>query len=103
MISRIWHGYTTPENADAYQETLLTKVLPDIEAMHIPGLRGVHVLRRDLPSEVEFVTVMWFDGLDAVKDFVGEDYEVAHVPPEARAVLARFDRRSQHFRVVREP
>lgn len=103
MISRIWHGYTTHDNADAYQHTLLTKVLPDIEAMGIPGLQGVHVLRRPLDDEVEFITVMWFDSLDSVRTFVGEDYEVAHVPPEARAVLARFDARSQHYDVLRQP
>jgi hypothetical protein len=43
---------------------------------------------------------MWFDDLDAVKAFVGEDYEVAHVPERARAVLARFDDRSAHYEVI---
>lgn len=103
MISRIWHGYTTHENAPVYQSTLLEQVIPDIEAMDIPGLHGVEVFRRELPDEVEFITIMRFDSLDDVKAFVGEDYEVAHVPAEARAVLTRFDARSAHYDVVKAP
>jgi hypothetical protein len=52
-----------------------------------------------LGAEVEFVTIMWFDSLDAVRSFAGEDYEVAVVPQKARALLARFDARSQHYEV----
>lgn len=102
MIGRIWHGYTTPGNADAYENVLLGKVLPDIEAMEIPGLRGIDVLRRPTGDEVEFITLMWFESLASVKAFVGEEYRVAHVPPEAREVLSRYDARSQHYEVVRE-
>ena len=102
MIGRIWHGWTTPQNADIYQDLLKTKVLPGIAAMNIPGYRNIQVFRRLLGDEVEFITIMRFDSLDAVKRFVGEDYEVAHVPPEARRVLARFDERSQHYDIVDE-
>jgi hypothetical protein len=55
-----------------------------------------------LENEVEFVTVMWFDTLDAVRAFAGEDYEVAVVPPKAQAVLSRFDGRSQHYEVRKQ-
>ncbi len=103
MISRIWHGWTTPENADTYETLLLNEVLPSIADMKIPGYHGAHVLRRPLDKEVEFVTVLWFESLDSVRAFVGEDYEVAHVPPEARAVLARFDARSQHYETLLTP
>jgi len=103
MISRIWHGWTTPENAAAYETLLLHTVLPDIANMGIPGYHGAHVLRRSLEQEVEFVTVLWFESLDSVRAFVGEDYEVAHVPPEARKVLSRFDARSQHYDTLLTP
>jgi heme-degrading monooxygenase HmoA len=102
MISRIWHGWTTPENADAYEFLLKSEVFVGIGKRQIAGYRGIHLLRRDLGDEVEFVTVMWFDSLDAVRAFAGEDYEVAVVPPEARAILARFDARSQHYDVRAE-
>ncbi len=103
-VRRIWHGYTTPENADTYQEILLGKVIPDIEAMDIPGLEGIEVFRRphDEDDEVEFITVMGFETIDAVRAFVGDDYEVAHVPPEARAVLKRYDERVRHYDLVGE-
>jgi len=101
MIARLWHGWTTPENADTYQRILLGTVIPGIEAMDIPSLHGVEVLRRALDDEVEFLTIMRFDTLDDVRAFVGEDHEVAHVPAEARAVLKRFDARSRHYTTVR--
>lgn len=101
MIARLWHGYTTPANAERYQHILQTSVIPEIEAMEIPGLRGIEVLRRTLKDEVEFITIMRFDSLDDVRAFVGDDVGVAHVPAEARAVLERFDARSAHYEVVR--
>ena len=103
MISRIWHGWTTPANADAYESLLRSEVLVGISSRQIPGYQGIHLLRRQLDDEVEFVTVMWFDSLEAVRAFAGEDYEVAVVPPSARALLSRFDARSQHYEVRAEP
>jgi heme-degrading monooxygenase HmoA len=99
MISRIWHGWTTPANADAYESLLKTEIFTGIQNRGIAGYRGIHLLRRDLGDEVEFVTIMWFDSLEAVRDFAGEDYEVAVVPAKARALLLRFDARSQHYQV----
>lgn len=97
MILRIWHGWTTPENADAYENLLKTEVFPGIAAKNIPGYRRIELLRRDAGDEVEFITMMRFDSLQAVKDFVGKDYEQSYVPEKARAVLARYDQRSQHY------
>ena len=99
MISRIWHGWTTPANADAYESLLKTEIFTGIQNRRIAGYRGIHLLRRELGNEVEFVTIMWFDSLDAVRAFAGDDYEAAVVPPKARVVLSRFDARSQHYQV----
>lgn len=97
MIGRIWHGWTTPENADTYEELLRTEIFPGIEAKDVRGYRGIRLLRRPCGDEVEFVTLMWFDSWEAVRAFAGEDFELAYVPPEAREVLARFDERSSHY------
>jgi len=97
MILRIWHGWTAPEKADAYEHLLRTEVFPGIAAKNIPGYRGIELLRRNAGNEVEFITMMRFDSLQSVKDFQGEDYEAAYVPEKARAVLARFDGRSLHY------
>ena len=102
MISRIWHGWATPEKADAYEALLKTEIFTEIKNRKIAGYRGIHLFRRNLGDEVEFVTVMWFDTIEAVQAFAGEDYEVAVVPPKARALLSRFDARSQHYEVKAE-
>lgn len=99
MISRLWHGWTTRENADTYEALLKEEIFADIEARQIPGFQSIQLLRRDVGEEVEFVTIMRFDSLDAVRDFAGEDYETAVVPAKARALLKRFDARSQHYEV----
>ena len=100
MICRIWRGWTTPQNADAYESVVRAEVIPGIEALRIAGFRHIDLLRRATDQEVEFATVMWFDDLAAVRRFMGDDYEVSHVPLVARAVLARFDERSAHYDVV---
>jgi hypothetical protein len=99
MICRIWRGWTTIENAQAYEDLLRGTVIPGIEARGIAGFRHIDLMRRDLPDDVEFATIMWFDDVDAVKAFVGPDFEVAHVPASARAVLSRFDERALHYEV----
>jgi heme-degrading monooxygenase HmoA len=99
MIARIWHGWTTLDNADAYENLLKTEIFPGIASKGVHGYRGIQLLRRPSGEEVEFLTVMWFDSWEAVKQFAGEDHERAYVPPKARAVLARFDERSQHYEV----
>lgn len=102
MISRVWHGWTTVANADAYESLLKTEIFVGIKKREIPGYRGIHLLRRNLGKEVEFVTVMWFDSIEAVRVFAGKEYEVSVVPSKARALLSRFDERSQHYEVKAE-
>jgi hypothetical protein len=99
MISRLWYGWTTPKNADVYETLLRTQIFPGIVGRKIPGFRRIELLRRDNDGEVEFVTVMQFDTLEAVKAFAGPQFDVAVVPPAARAVLKRFDDRSAHYEI----
>lgn len=99
MICRIWHGWTTHANADPYEALLHTEVFEGIQNRRIDGFRGIDLLRSRHDSEVEFITIMWFDSLDAVRTFAGPDYELAVVPPAARALLSRFDARSAHYDV----
>ncbi len=102
MISRIWHGWTTPGNADKYEALLKEEIFAGILGRHIRGFRDIQLLRRNVGGEVEFITVMRFDSIDAVREFAGEDYEAAVVPAKARAVLSRFDARSQHYEIREE-
>jgi heme-degrading monooxygenase HmoA len=102
MISRIWHGWTTPTNADIYEKLLREEIFVGILNRRIRGFRSIQLLRRPTGEEVEFATIMIFTSLDAVQEFAGEDYEAAVVPASARAILSHFDARSQHYEIVAE-
>jgi hypothetical protein len=100
MICRIWHGWTNPAKADEYETLLRTEIFTGITRRNIPGLHGIDLLRRTVGNEVEFVTIMTFGSMAAVRAFAGENYEAAVVPPKAQALLSRFDARSAHYQVV---
>jgi hypothetical protein len=102
MISRIWHGYTSFENADAYENLLKKEIFVGIKNRNIDGYKGIQLLSRKLENEVEFITIMWFDSIESVKIFAGSDYEKAVVPKEAQMILSRFDQKSQHYEVISE-
>ena len=99
-VCRLWRGWTTNANADAYEAIVRGEVIPGIEARDIAGFRHIDLMRRHLGDEVEFQTLMWFDDLAAIIAFIGEDYAVSHVPAAARAVLSRFDGCAAHFDVI---
>lgn len=98
MIARIWHGYTKPEDADAYEAMLKPELLPGIS--QVGGFQGSHLLRREMGNEVEFVTIMLWDSIDAIRAFAGLDYETSVVPEERRKYLSRHDAKSAHYQVV---
>jgi antibiotic biosynthesis monooxygenase (ABM) superfamily enzyme len=99
MIVRLWHGWTSPANADAYEQLLREEIFAGIAARNLAGYHGIELLRRDDGAEVEFVTIMRFDSLAAVRLFAGPDYQAAVVPTAARALLSRFDQRSNHYQL----
>jgi len=101
VISRLWRGWTTFDNADAYEELLRTEILPGI--LRVNGYKGAYLLRRDIEDGVEFATLTLWESMDAVREFAGEDFEVAVVPPEARELLSKFDQTSKHYETVIEP
>ena len=102
MISRIWHGQTTLQNADKYEALLKEEIFVGIQSRRSRGFKGIQLLRREVIGEVEFITIMTFESLDAVREFAGEDYERAVVPEKARAILSHFDERSQHYEIRTE-
>ncbi len=100
MIIRAWNGWTTIENAQAYEDLLNGTIAPGIMARDIPGLRELTVLR-GLEAPGHFSTLMTFDDWKAVELFAGASATSSVVPPAARVLLARHDAQSQHFEVVR--
>jgi len=101
MIARLWHGWTTFENADSYETLLRNKILPGIH--RVAGYKGAYLLRQEAGHEVEFITLTFFNSMDSVRSFAGNDYEIAVVPPEAQKLLSRFDARSSHYETVMQP
>ena len=99
MIARLWHGYTKPEDAPTYHEMLLTSILPGIH--RIAGYQGSYVLRKDGKDEVEFITITFWESLDAIREFAGPDYERCVIVPEAAHLLVRHDERSTHYDSIR--
>jgi heme-degrading monooxygenase HmoA len=98
VIARIWHGYTKPEHADAYEAMLKPELLPGISK--VKGYRGSYLLRRQAGEEVEFITIMLWDSIDAIRAVAGPDYETAVVPEERRKHLSRYDGKSAHYEIA---
>ena len=98
MIARVWHGYTWPEHADAYEAMLKPELLPGISKA--PGYRGSYLLRRETGNEVEFITILLWDSLDALRDAAGPDYETAVIPEERRQYLSRYDAKASHYEIA---
>ncbi|HET9856703.1 MAG TPA: hypothetical protein VFP99_02615 [Chthoniobacterales bacterium] len=101
MIARIWHGWTTRENAEKYETLLREEVLLEIAKRAIPGYNGAEIFIREAENdEMEFITLLRFETLDAVKVFAGKDYEQPVIPPDARRLLKRHSEKSRHYRIV---
>ena len=99
MIARIWHGWTKPADAEAYEQMLRNGIFPSIAARNIPGYHGAELFIRENGDEVEFVTLLRFDSMDAVKEFAGADESKPVIFPKAEALIARMER-ARHYRVA---
>ena len=98
MIARVWHGYTRPEHADAYEAMLKPELLPGIGK--VKGYKGSYLLRRNAGAEVEFITIILWQSLDAIRAVAGDDYETAVIPEERQKYLARYDGRAAHYEIA---
>jgi antibiotic biosynthesis monooxygenase (ABM) superfamily enzyme len=101
MIARLWKGWTTPDNADAYERLLRETVLPGLQG--IDGYRGGYILRQDGNDETEFVVMNLFDSLDAVRAFAGPEYMIPVFEPEARQLLSKVEPVARHYKVKGTP
>ncbi|MCL5991643.1 MAG: antibiotic biosynthesis monooxygenase [Bacteroidetes bacterium] len=102
MVARLWHGWTSKANAPVYEELLRNEVFPSIEKKNVKGYRKISLLKRVHKDEVEFITIMLFDSIEAIKEFTGDDYEKSYVPQKARDVLSKQDESSQHYEIINE-
>ena len=100
MIARQWHGWTSRDNADAYQELFRSR---GSNVHGEDGSMGAYLLRRDDGDEVEFIVQRFFVSMDAVRAKFGDDYEVAGLIPGAEKILSRYNNKCDHFEIVDEP
>jgi heme-degrading monooxygenase HmoA len=98
MIARMWRGYTESEHAAAYESMLKPELLPGISK--VPGYRGSYLLRREAGDEVEFITIILWDSIDAIRAVAGADYETAVIPDERRKYLSRYDAKAAHYEIA---
>jgi len=100
MIARQWYGWTSKDNADAYEELFRTK---GSNVNIVDGRIGAYLLRRDLEDEVEFIVVHIFKSMDVMREIVGDNDEVARLLPGAEKLLSRYDGKCTHYEIVDEP
>jgi antibiotic biosynthesis monooxygenase (ABM) superfamily enzyme len=98
VIARVWHGYTKPEHADAYEAMLKPELLPGVSK--VKGYQGSYLLRREAGPEIEFITILLFESIDAIRAVAGPDYETAVIPQERREYLSRYDAKSSHYEIA---
>ena len=99
MIARIWHGWTKPADAEEYEKLLRDYIFPSVAARKIEGYRGAELFVRENGDEVEFVTLLRFDSMDAVTEFAGPETSKPVLFPKAEALITRMER-AQHYRVA---
>ncbi|HLH34834.1 MAG TPA: hypothetical protein VKX41_09175 [Alloacidobacterium sp.] len=98
MITRLWQGYTTPENASAYESFVRNEIFPKLT--DVRGFLGGKLLRRNLYQEVEFVALTHFDSLESVRAAAGEEFGYIIIPEAGRRLLSRYDQRVAIYEVV---
>lgn len=98
MIARIWHGVTPASKADEYVEFLHKTGVRDYEATE--GNLGVHILRRIEGDRAHFLTLTFWDSVESIKRFAGEQYEKARYYPEDREYLLEFEETVLHYETL---
>ena len=101
-IIRTWKGWNSIENAPIYKDMLVNEVFPAVKKKGVFGLEKVSISIQNKGNEVEFFLVLQFESLDAVKTFAGENYEIAYIPDNAKAVLSRYDDKAEHYEFIEE-
>ena len=98
MIARIWRGAVATERADDYVKYLDATGMS--EYRDTPGNVGAHLLRRDVAGgRTEIVTLSFWESMDAVRRFAGDDPEQAVFYPEDEGYLLEADKTVAHFEV----
>jgi heme-degrading monooxygenase HmoA len=97
MIARIWHGKTSIANFEEYTEFLKKVAIPDYEKTI--GFKSLSFLRNVKNDEGHFTLITYWESLDVIKNFAGDDFEKAKYYPEDEEYLLEFEEKVEHFEV----
>ena len=100
-VARIWRGWTSLEDAEKLEHILRKEAIPSIEVNKPSGLKGIELLTMNIGNEVMFTTIMYFDTIESIKAFAGNDYSKAHIDPAVRPMLKKYDQIVEHH-IVKE-
>ena len=97
MIARIWHGKTTAANFAAYTALLEKLAIPDYTKT--TGFKGLTFLRNIQNNEAHFTLITYWENMEVIKNFAGNDFEKAKYYPEDNDFLLEFEKKVQHHEV----
>ncbi len=100
MIARIWHGRTRAADYEAYTDFLRQRAIPDYRSTE--GFVRLVFLRRLEGEVAHFTLITFWENLDVIRNFAGEDYEKAKYYPEDQDFLLEFEERVTHYEVFAE-
>jgi len=98
MLTRIWRGRTSAANADAYGDFLRRMAYPDYGG--VAGNRGWLLLRREIDDTVEFAFVSFWDSIEALHAYAGDDAAQPHHYPEDLAALLPPLERADNYEIL---
>ena len=98
MIVRMWHGRVPTSKAQAYREFVNGRAIPDYHS--VPGNISVHILERQEGEITHFITMTFWESLESIRGFAGDDLERAKYYPEDDEFLLEFEPRVVHYEVV---
>ncbi len=98
MIARMWHGRVQASKAHAYREFLNERAIPDYQS--VAGNISVYILERPEGEVTHFTTLTFWENMDGIKDFAGDDPEKAKYYPEDDSFLLEFEPGVEHYEVV---
>ncbi|MFT3750433.1 MAG: antibiotic biosynthesis monooxygenase [Agriterribacter sp.] len=97
MIARIWHGKTSMENFETYTEFLKQTAIPDYQ--QTTGFKGLTFLRQTQNNEGHFTLITYWENLEVIKNFAGQNFEKAKYYPQDKNFLLAFEENVQHLEV----
>lgn len=98
--ARIWHGRTKDEKADEYYAYLMEAGIKKIQS--IKGNLGVQVLRGSHDGITEFTVISYWESLEVIHNYAGEDITKTHNLPRDPEFLLELEPTVKTFEVVFE-